>query len=82
LPGKDRTAKGVKPGAVPRDYTDYFNTKAEGKHALTMPVEPGPYEIRYVLRNERVLVTKPITVTAVSATLNGPARVAARRAFR
>jgi Ca-activated chloride channel family protein len=72
----------VKPGSGPDAYTDYFYTKDEGKHAITMPAEPGPHEIRYVLRNERVLVTRPITVTAVGAKLDGPARVAARASFQ
>jgi Ca-activated chloride channel homolog len=47
-----------------------------------MPAERSLYEILYVLRSERVLVTRPITVTAVSAKPDEPARVAAKASFQ
>ncbi len=40
---------------------------------LAMPVEPGTYELRYVMQTDRyVLATRPIEVTDVGATLAAP----------
>jgi len=40
---------------------------------VQMPVEPGEYELRYILRQKRtVLATRPIKVAATEVTLNAP----------
>ena len=40
---------------------------------LMPPAEPGEYELRYVLNErERIIATRPITVTASAASVSGP----------
>jgi hypothetical protein len=62
-------------------YLDYKMT-SDGRTpvnpvSLVLPAEPGPYEIRYVTNApRRVLAAVPYEVTAVSATIEGPAAVA------
>jgi Ca-activated chloride channel family protein len=70
----------VKPDAPVSQYGDYF-TANPANTKLEMPVEPGDYEVRYVLDGKRVLARVPITVTPVSATLEAPAGVAAEQKF-
>ena len=70
----------VKPDAPVSDYQDYFAADP-ANHLLEMPVEPGAYEVRYVLEGKRVLARAPITVTDVTATLEAPPTVAAGATF-
>lgn len=50
---------------------------------LVPPAEPGDYELRYVLNeNERIIVSRPITVVASEAMVNGPASVMAGDIYR
>jgi|RhiMethySRZTD1v2_1073278.scaffolds.fasta_scaffold00309_31 hypothetical protein len=62
-------------------YLDYKQT-SEGSTtvnpvSLVLPAEPGAYEIRYVTgAARRVLAAVPYQVTAITATVEGPARVA------
>jgi hypothetical protein len=71
----------VRKGARPNDYLDYKPT-SDGRApvnpvSLVMPAEPGSYEIRYLRNNPReVLATVPFEVTAIAASLEGPASVA------
>ena len=45
--------------------------------SLVLPAEPGAYEIRYVIGSpRRVLATVPYEVTAIAATVEGPASIA------
>ena len=45
---------------------------------LMPPSEPGDYELRYVLNErERIIASRPITVTATAASVSGPATVMA-----
>ena len=47
---------------------------AENPRELTAPTEPGEYELHYVLRvDERVMVTRPLSVTDVQASVTAPA---------
>ena len=68
-------------GAPPTQYLDYKNT-SEGRApvnpvSLVLPAEPGEYEIRYLRGTPRsVLASVPYEVSAVTATLEGPANVA------
>jgi Ca-activated chloride channel family protein len=68
-------------GAELSAYLDYAAT-SDGRApvnpvSLRLPAEPGAYEIRYVTGNpRRLLATVPYQVTAVAATLEGPASVA------
>ncbi len=55
-------------------HESYGLTRDGSPVTLTMPSEPGTYELRYVMAQDRtVIATQPIEVTAVSATVEGPA---------
>jgi Ca-activated chloride channel family protein len=70
----------VKPDALFSAYNDYFDAKPENRE-LTMPIEPGDYELRYVLGGKSVIGRAPIKVTAVSAAVQGPASIASGASF-
>ncbi len=66
---------------VPRGYTrtngelSYQYTNAGNPAVMTLPGEPGEYDIRYVLDasdGKKVLVTEPLTLNAVEVSLNAP----------
>lgn len=67
--------KGSEPGA----YLDYERpTGTRSEVVLSAPSEPGEYEIRYVLNeSERVLASRPITITAAGASIEAPAQAEA-----
>ncbi len=73
----------VKPDAPFDAYQDYVAAKPDDpqSHRLEMPLEPGDYEVRYVLEGKRVLARAPIHVTDVTATLDAPTTVAAGESF-
>lgn len=53
-------------------------TAAVTEMELMPPSEPGEYELRYVLNErERIIATRPITVTASAASVSGPSTVMA-----
>ncbi len=53
-------------------------TAAVTEMELMPPSEPGEYELRYVLNeNDRIIATRPITVTASTASVSGPSTVMA-----
>lgn len=58
-------------GSGPGDYRDYTRPAASpASGVLSAPVEPGNYELRYVLNEgERVAASQPVTVTPANATL-------------
>ncbi len=76
----------VRKGGRPADYLDY-KTTTDGRAPvnpvlLVMPAEPGAYEIRYVRNNPReVLAAVPLEVTAIAASLEGPASVTPEARF-
>jgi len=54
-------------------YENYSYTREGTPLSLTMPTEPGQYEIRYFVAQDRVIIgRRPIEVTAVGATLDAP----------
>ena len=56
-----------------RGYVNYTYTREGTPLDLVMPTEPGSYEIRYVLSQDRqTLVSRPIEVTEVGASLTAP----------
>ncbi|MES9972126.1 MAG: hypothetical protein ABW092_18995 [Candidatus Thiodiazotropha sp.] len=66
----------------PRKYLHYRYTNSGSPTKLTMPIEPGEYELRYVTdQKARVLVTRPITIEEISATLEAPESVVAGADF-
>ena len=70
----------VRKGAGPFEYLDYRQT-SDGRApvnpvSLVVPAQPGAYEIRYVGNNPRaVLASVPYEVTAIAASIEGPASV-------
>lgn len=69
---KDDWITVVKPDAAAASYKDYFYAN-QNPGEITLPVEPGDYEVRYVSGGTKVLARRPIKVTAVSATIKAPA---------
>lgn len=65
-----------KPGN--RDYVSYRYTRDGTPAQLELPAEPGLYELRYVMsQGTTVLVTRPIEVTDIAASLTAPPQAAA-----
>ncbi|WP_018718164.1 VWA domain-containing protein [Arhodomonas aquaeolei] len=63
----------ARPDADARDYEGYTYTRKGNPLTLTMPPEPGTYELRYIQHEGRkVLARRDITVEAVSASLDAP----------
>jgi Ca-activated chloride channel family protein len=59
-------------------YEAYAYTRTGSPARVTMPAEPGVYELRYVMRQDRtVIARRAITVSAVSASLAAPERARA-----
>jgi Ca-activated chloride channel family protein len=66
----------VRPDAEKGAYTDYFNTRDTDPDAasLTVPPQPGAYELRYVTaQTSEILARRPIVASATRATLDAPA---------
>jgi Ca-activated chloride channel family protein len=58
------------PGTPGGDYHDYSYVQQGSPLKLTAPDEPGNYEIRYVQRQSRTILSgRPITILAVSASI-------------
>ncbi len=54
-------------------YINYTYTRDGSPAQLLLPPEPGTYELRYVMsQDRRVLATRPLTVTPVTATIDAP----------
>lgn len=63
----------AEPGAQGSSYANYVFVEKGSPAPLTMPAEPGEYELRYIQRQDSVIVTSiPITVTAAEARLEVP----------
>lgn len=69
----------VAKGAPEGDYDAYEYAAASGKVELRVPATPGEYEIRMLGADSpySTLARAPLTATAVTATLDGPAQAAA-----
>ncbi len=73
----------VKPDAAQGAYLSYFDTTVGSPGSITAPLEPGAYEVRYVLgEDDSVLARRPITVIASVVTLDAPDEVARGAAFQ
>ncbi|MCR8723564.1 VWA domain-containing protein [Frigidibacter sp. ROC022] len=64
----------AKPGETAGTYVTYTYTRNGNPLELTLPLEAGEYELRYVAHGspDRVLASQPLTVTDISATLEAP----------
>ena len=60
----------VAPDAKENKVGRYFYTRVGSPGALNLPLEPGIYEMRYLLRGKRVLASAPFEVTAADASLS------------
>ncbi|WP_210410486.1 VWA domain-containing protein [Oceanicola sp. D3] len=59
-------------------YEAYSYTREGSPLDLQLPAEPGSYELRYVMNQDRtILATVPIEVTAISASITPPAELPA-----
>ena len=57
----------------PERYSNYAYTRDGSPARLVMPTEPGDYEIRYFVNQDRTVIARhPISVTAVAARLEAP----------
>lgn len=67
------------PDAKDTAYDKYVYTNRGNPAEVTSPIEPGPYELRYVAHGNpvRVLARRPLSVVAVSAALTAPDEVVA-----
>ncbi len=62
----------TRPDARSRKYTDYAYTKNGNPAKISMPVQPGDYELRFVQNNSKVIARQPISVTDISIVLTAP----------
>ncbi len=54
-------------------YTAYALTREGSPARLAMPVDPGSYELRYVMQQDRVVIaTRPIEISDIEAVLDAP----------
>ena len=66
--------------SIPKDkgYESYTHTRHGSPAQVTLPAEPGTYELRYVMKNGPTIVARtPLTVTAVTAGVTAPADLTA-----
>lgn len=52
----------TKPDAAENRFTDYFYPRNGSPGEVTLPKEPGAYEVRYVLGGNKVIARRPITL--------------------
>ncbi len=72
--GPDYNLDFIAVGKPGEGYDNYRYTRDGSPAQVEMPTEPGSYELRYTLRQDNtILMTRPIEVTAVKATINAPA---------
>jgi Ca-activated chloride channel homolog len=77
-PGYDRDFVSIAPvGADDGAYVGYAYARNGNPARFQAPADPGAYELRYIANGNRdeVLARRPITITAVSASLSAPASV-------
>jgi Ca-activated chloride channel family protein len=67
--------------AAAQDYGSYVDANQPSPANLDAPVAPGAYELRYVAAGRKILARRAIEVSAVSASIEGPASVAAGAPF-
>jgi hypothetical protein len=72
----------LKAGSPEKRYADYAYTTKGNPLSLRAPDEPGDYEIRYLTgQSYATLATTRITVTAIAASIQGPAEAVAGSSF-
>jgi methionine-rich copper-binding protein CopC len=69
----------VKAGSGEREYAQYTYVDKGNPLQLQLPDVPGEYEVRYLTADaSRVLARAPLTIEAVTASVDGPASAVAR----
>jgi hypothetical protein len=69
-------------GNAAQKYLDYKYVSAGSPMKLTAPIEPGEYEVRYILgQGDTIIAAQKVTVGSVSASLTLPAQVTAGKAM-
>lgn len=69
----------VKAGSGEREYAQYTYVDKGNPLQLQLPDVPGEYEVRYLTADaSRVLARAPLTIAAVTASVEGPASAVAR----
>jgi Ca-activated chloride channel family protein len=63
----------TKPNASDNEYLDYAYAKQGSPQEIRMPLDAGPYELRFVQGGGKVIARQTINVAAASATLSAPA---------
>jgi len=71
----------VRPEVPYSAYNDYFNATT-ANNQLNVPLEPGDYELRYVLAGKSIIARAPIRVLPAEVTLQGPDSVSAGASFK
>jgi hypothetical protein len=80
--GPDNVRDYVGLGNASNPYLSYDYTSKGATLELTAPDEAGSYELRYfIAEGDTIIARRPITVGSVSATIAGPAEVAAGANF-
>ncbi|MCG8506548.1 MAG: VWA domain-containing protein [Sphingomonadales bacterium] len=81
-PGEQRDFITVtRPDIAENGYTDYEYARNGSPASINMPLEPGAYEVRYVLDSAKVVARRAITVTDVEVSISGPPSIAAGGTF-
>ncbi len=82
-PGNDGDYITIVPANAPEgNFLSYKYTNSGNPVTLLAPVDPGAYEIRYVLAKSRATLARAgITVSPISASIESPASVAAGSSF-
>ena len=76
--GPDYTRDFIAVGKPGAPYINYVYTKNGTPAQLLMPIEPGDYEVRYVLDQDReIIATATITIAAAEASVTPPAQAVA-----
>nr|WP_070958882.1 vWA domain-containing protein [Hyphomonas sp. Mor2] len=81
IANKDDWLTVAAPDAAENRYTDYEYARNGSPASIKMPVEPGTYELRYVLDGRRVIGRKEIVVEDADASVSGPASVTRQQSF-
>jgi hypothetical protein len=73
----------VKAGAAEKSYERYEYTSKGSTLELTAPDVPGNYELRYATGRDYITLARtPVTVGAITGTVNGPAQAVAGETFK
>ncbi len=76
-PGSGDWVTVTAPDAPDNKYNDYHYTKSGSPAAIRMPLDAGEYELRFVQASKKVLARRAISVSAATATLDGPSSAVA-----